>query len=97
MGVEGLEDVAREQRVVDSAVFVGFERWERLLSYVDHFGGLCWGEGGGEWGVGDGRRGRRWYFDLAYNMEILEDTHATSYGSRAQGQRRSNFFEELTK
>lgn len=55
MGVEGFEDVAGEQGVVDAAVFVVFKVGEFVLSNVDHFGGLelwdgIWREGWKEGG-----------------------------------------------
>lgn len=38
IGVKGLEHVFGQQRVVDARVLVLFERWELLLTYVDHLG-----------------------------------------------------------
>jgi len=38
VGVERLEDVAREQRVVDAAVFIFLEAWQFLLANINHDG-----------------------------------------------------------
>ncbi len=41
IGVEGLENIFRRQRVVDAAVFVLLEVRQIFLPYVHHFEGRC--------------------------------------------------------
>jgi hypothetical protein len=41
MGIEGLEDILRDQTVVDALVLVLFELRELVLPYIYHFYFLC--------------------------------------------------------
>ena len=36
IGVKGLENISRQQRVVDPSIFVGMQARQLLLPYVDH-------------------------------------------------------------